>query len=178
MAEKPRGQPRGQGARSYCAVLMGCQAGVIFPHMRNFARVGSRIKRALLSFRCHFRLTLCSVVFEAPVLPRSCCVRLRSFSPRFSTACRFSSSGSSPKPPLKPVDGQKTPDLIQVAALFIMAASAFLSYKSIDPVKDFVIDLDVSINETVLNFGPLHHTKQLLADNSQAVSPRLCSNLA
>ena len=59
-----------------------------------------------------------------------------------------------------------------------MTTSAFLSCKSIDPAEDFVVDLDVSINETVLNFGPLHHTKQLLAENSQTVSPRLCSNLA
>ena len=59
-----------------------------------------------------------------------------------------------------------------------MAASAFSPCKSINPAEDFVIDLDVSINETALNFGPLHHTKQLLADNSHAVSPRLCSNLA
>lgn len=59
-----------------------------------------------------------------------------------------------------------------------MATSAFLSCKSIDPAEDFVIDLDVSISETTLNFGPLHHTKQLLADNSHAISLRLCSNIA
>ena len=59
-----------------------------------------------------------------------------------------------------------------------MATSAFLSCKSIDPAEDFVVDLDVSISEATLNFGPLHHTKQLLTDNSQTVSPKLCSNLA
>ena len=59
-----------------------------------------------------------------------------------------------------------------------MATSAFLSYKSIDPVEDFVVDLDVSISEAVLNFGPLHHTKQLLADNAHTISLWLCSNLA
>ena len=59
-----------------------------------------------------------------------------------------------------------------------MAASAFLSCKSLDPAEDFVVDLDTPISETILHFGPLHHTKQLLADNSQTVSPRLCSNLS
>ena len=59
-----------------------------------------------------------------------------------------------------------------------METSAFLSCKSLDPAEDFVIDLDMSISETTLNFGPLHHMKQLLADNSHAISPRLCSNLA
>jgi hypothetical protein len=59
-----------------------------------------------------------------------------------------------------------------------MASSAIVSCKSIDPAEDFVIDLDVFINETTLNFGPLHHTKQLLADNSHAISPSFCSNIA
>ena len=59
-----------------------------------------------------------------------------------------------------------------------MAASAFSSCKSLDPAEDFVIDLDTPISETTLNFGPLHHTKQLLADNPHTISPRLCSNLA
>jgi hypothetical protein len=86
--------------------------------------------------------------------------------------------GFSPKPPLKPVDGQKAPDRIQAADWFVMAASTFLSCKSLDPAEDFVIDLDTPISETVLNFGSLHHTKQLLADNFQTVSPRLYSNLS
>ena len=59
-----------------------------------------------------------------------------------------------------------------------MEASAFLSCKSLDPAEDFVVDLDTPISETTLNFGPLHHTKQLLADNAHTISPRLCSNLA
>ena len=146
--------------------------------MRNFARVGSRIKVPFCLFRCHCPLSLCSVILEAPVLPGTCCVCHQSLSPRFSIARRFSSSGFSPEPPLKPIDSQRTPDLIQAVAWFIMATSAFSSCKSIDPAKDFVIDLDVSINETALNFGPLHHTKQLLADNSHAISPSFCSNLA
>ena len=59
-----------------------------------------------------------------------------------------------------------------------MATSAFSSCKSLDPAEDVVIDLDVSISETTLNFVPLHHTKQLLADNSHAISPSFCLNLA
>ena len=59
-----------------------------------------------------------------------------------------------------------------------MKPSAFLSCKSLDPSEDFVIDLDTPISKTILNFGPLHHTKQLLADNAHIISPRLCSNLA
>ena len=59
-----------------------------------------------------------------------------------------------------------------------MVTSAISSCKSIDPAEDFVIDLDVFINETTLNFGPLHHTKQLLADNSYAISQSFCSNIS
>ena len=59
-----------------------------------------------------------------------------------------------------------------------MATSAISSCKSIDPAEDFVIDLDVFISETTLNFSPLHHTKQLLADNSHAISQSFCSNIA
>ena len=59
-----------------------------------------------------------------------------------------------------------------------MATPAFSSCKSIDPAKDFVIDLDVFVNETTLNFGPLHHTKQLLANNSYTISQSFYSNLS
>ena len=58
-----------------------------------------------------------------------------------------------------------------------MATSAISSCKSIDLAEDFVIDLDVFISETTLNFGPLHHTKQLLADNSHVISQTFCSNI-
>ena len=146
--------------------------------MRNFARVGSRIKVPFCLFCCHCPLSLCPVILEAPVLPGTCCSCYQSLSPRFSTARRFFSSGFQSRAAIEACRRPKTPDLIQAAAWFVMATSAFLSCKSIDPAEDFVVDLDVSISEAVLNFGPLHHTKQLLADNSQAVSPRLCSNLA
>ena len=59
-----------------------------------------------------------------------------------------------------------------------MATSAISSSKSIDPAEDFVIDLDVFISETTLNFGPLHHTNQLLADNSHVIYQSFYSNLA
>ena len=59
-----------------------------------------------------------------------------------------------------------------------MATSTISSCKTIDPAEDFVIDLDVFISETTLNFGPLHHTKQLLVDNSHAISQSFCSNIA
>ena len=59
-----------------------------------------------------------------------------------------------------------------------MEPATFPSCKSLDPSEDVIVDLDSPISETILRFGPLHHTKQLLADNAHAISPRLCSNLA
>ena len=59
-----------------------------------------------------------------------------------------------------------------------MATFEISSCKSIDPAEDYLIDLDVFICETTLNFGPLHHTKQLLADNSHVISQTFCSNIA
>ena len=59
-----------------------------------------------------------------------------------------------------------------------MEPATFPSCKSLDPSEDVIVDLDSPISETILRFGPLHYTKQLLADNAHAISPRLCSNLA
>ena len=59
-----------------------------------------------------------------------------------------------------------------------MASTAILSCKSIDPGKDYLIDLDFFMRETSLTFGPLHHTKQLLADNSHVISQTFYSNIA
>ena len=59
-----------------------------------------------------------------------------------------------------------------------MASPVILSCKSIDPREDYLIDLDIFIPETSLTFGPLHHTKQLLADNSNVISQTSCSNIS
>ena len=59
-----------------------------------------------------------------------------------------------------------------------MEPATFPSCKSLDPSEDVIVDLDTPISEAILSFGPLHHTKQLLADNAHTISPRLCSNLA
>ena len=72
----------------------------------------------------------------------------------------------------------ETLNLVRAAAKFDMASSAILSCKSIDPAEDYLFDLEVFIRETTLNFGPLHHTKQLLVDNSHIISQAFCSNIA
>ena len=69
-------------------------------------------------------------------------------------------------------------NLFQAAAEFDMASFAIQSCKSIDPAEDYLIYLDVFIRETTLNFGPLHHTKQLLADNSHIISQTFCLNIS
>ena len=58
-----------------------------------------------------------------------------------------------------------------------MTSPAILSCKSIDPGEDYLIDLDAFVHETSLTFGPLNHTKQLLADNSNIISQSFCSNV-
>ena len=147
--------------------------------MRDFLHVwGLPYKSDILSFSLSLSLSLCSIVLETPVLPRTCYVYLRSFSSRFFDSPQVLFKWVQSRAAIEAYRRPKTPDLIQAAAWFIMATSAFLSCKSIDPAKDFVVDLDVAISETILNFGPLHHTKQLLADNSHAISPSFCSNLA
>lgn len=159
--------------------LAGCQAGVTcFAHAK-FCTCGIPNKSAFLSFStfiilCRRALSLS----KAPVSPGTCCYCYQSLSPRFSTARRFFSSGFQSGAAIEACRRARTPDLIKAAAWFVMAAPAFLSSKSLDLTEDFVIDLDTPISETDLNFGPLHHTKQLLADNSQTVSPRLYSNLS
>ena len=58
-----------------------------------------------------------------------------------------------------------------------MASPVILSCKSIDPEEDYLIDLDAFVHETILTFGPLNHTKQLLSDNSNIISQSFCSNV-
>ena len=59
-----------------------------------------------------------------------------------------------------------------------MASPAILSCKLIDPGEDYLINLDDSVHETNLTFGPLSHIKQLLLDNSNMISQGFCSNIS
>ena len=52
--------------------------------MRDFFHMwGLPYKSDILSFSLSLSLSLCSVILETPVLPRACCVFLRSFLSRF-----------------------------------------------------------------------------------------------
>ena len=71
----------------------------------------------------------------------------------------------------------RTLNLFPATAEVDMASPAILSCKSIDPREDYLIDLEAFVHETNLTFGPLNHTKQLLADNSNIFSQSFCSNV-
>ena len=59
-----------------------------------------------------------------------------------------------------------------------MASLAIKTCKSIDPGEDFLIDLDVFIQETNLTLGPLSQIKQIMLSNSNMISERFCSTLS
>ena len=66
----------------------------------------------------------------------------------------------------------------QLATEFDMASPTILSYKSIDPREDYLIDFDAFIHETNLTFGPLSHIKQVLLNNSNMIFKGFCSNIS
>ena len=59
-----------------------------------------------------------------------------------------------------------------------MASPAIKSYKSIDPRKDFLVDLDASIQETKFTLGSLSQIKKTILNNSDMISDSLCSTLS
>lgn len=166
------------GAPEAGCQLARCPAGVTYSTRAKSCTCGVPIKAHFCRLFCHCSLSLCPVTLEAPCHLEPAATAVSRFRQRFSTARRFLTSGFQPEAAIEACRRPKSTRRIQAADWFVMAASAFLSCKSLDPAEDFVVDLDTPISETILNFGPLHHTKQLLADNSQTVSPRLCSNLS
>ena len=57
-----------------------------------------------------------------------------------------------------------------------MASSAIKFYNLVDPKEEFLVDLDVAIQENKLTLGTLDQTKQTILDNSNIISDSFCSS--
>lgn len=59
-----------------------------------------------------------------------------------------------------------------------MASSGIKTYKLVDPKEEFLVDLDVAIQENKLTLGTLDQIKKTILDNSNIISDSLCSFLS
>ena len=59
-----------------------------------------------------------------------------------------------------------------------MVASAIKTCKSSDPHEELLVDLDASIQESILTLGYLNQIKQIIMDNSNIISDSFCSSLS
>ena len=59
-----------------------------------------------------------------------------------------------------------------------MASPAIKTCKSIDPKEEYLVDLDASIQETMLTLGSLNQIKSTILDNSNIISDSFCSSLS
>ena len=59
-----------------------------------------------------------------------------------------------------------------------MASTTIKTCKLVDPKKEFLVDLDASIQENRLTLGTLDKIKQIIMDNSNIISDSFCSSLS
>lgn len=59
-----------------------------------------------------------------------------------------------------------------------MASPAIKTCKSIDPKEEYLVDLDASIQETMLTLGSLNQIKQTILNNSNIIFDSFCSSLS
>ena len=59
-----------------------------------------------------------------------------------------------------------------------MASPTIKTCKLIDPKEEYLVDLDASIQETMLTLGSLNQIKQIILDNPNIISNIFCSSLS
>lgn len=59
-----------------------------------------------------------------------------------------------------------------------MASPAIKTCKSIDPKEEYLVDLDASIQESILTLGSLNQIKQMILENSNIIYDSFCSSLS
>ena len=59
-----------------------------------------------------------------------------------------------------------------------MVSPAIKTCNLIDPKEEYLVDLDTSIQETMLTLGSLNQIKQIIMDNSNIISDSFCSALS
>ena len=59
-----------------------------------------------------------------------------------------------------------------------MASPTIKTCKLIDPKEEYLVDLDASIQETMLTLGSLNQIKQTILNNSNIIFDSFCSSLS